>query len=235
MIWYVEIDDTFTPAEGSMHGVVVLDRSVDHFLLRQRQPDPHASFLRGVEIGDDRDDAPFVAARRLASALASTASSAGDATMVAVGDHARFVEPTSVTTLRMSALYGTNFHQGLVLARARNPKRIVVIAYSSPTAHWTGPDERDHFFAYPPCTETLTLTKRELDGAVVDGVRIDAVLVDDPARPENYFEVGRLQEIRDLAADATFRSHGVLAHIETPASDKVIADIVHALTNTAQQ
>lgn len=218
-----------------MYGVVVLDRSVDQLLLRQRQPDPYASFLRGVDIGDDRDEAPFVAARRLASALASTAPFAGDATMVAVGDHARFVEPTSVTTLRMCALYGTNFHQGLVLARARNPKRIVLIAYSPPTAHWVGPDQRDCLFAYPPCTETLTLTKRELDGAVSEGIRVDAVLIDDPARPENFFEVGRLQEIHKLVADATFRSHGVLAHIETPASEKVIADIVHALTNTANQ
>jgi hypothetical protein len=231
----VESDDTFTPAEGSMHGVVLLDRSVDQLLLGQMPIDPHASFLRGADVSDEWDEAPFVAARRLADAVASTAPFAGDAAMVAVGDHARFVEPASVKTLRMSVLYGTNFHQGLVLARARNPNRILVIAYSSPTAHWVGPHPRDHFFAYPPCTETLKLTKRELDGAVDDGVRIDAVLIDDPARPENYFEVGRLQEMNELAADATFRSHGLLAHIDTPASDEVIADIVHALTNTAQQ
>jgi len=61
------------------------------------------------------------------------------------------------------------------------------------------------------------------------------VLIDDPARPENYFEVGRLHEINELAADATFRSHGILLHIETPASDEMIADIVHAITNTSLQ
>ena len=218
-----------------MYGVVVMDGSVDQLLLGQMRADPHSNFLRGVDVGDEWDEAPFVAARQLAAALASTVPFAGDTALVAVGDHARFVEPASVTTLRMRVAYGTNFHHGLVLARARNPKRIVLIAYSSPTAHWVGPDARDHFFAYPPCTETLTLTTRELDGAVGDGIRVDAVLIDDPARPENYFEVGRLHEINELAADATRRSHGLLAHIETPASARVIADIVDAITNTSHQ
>lgn len=230
----MELDDAFTPTERSDF-VVVMDRSADQLLLGQMRVDRHANFLRGVDISDEWDEAPFVTARRLAAALASAAPFAGDTAMVAVGDHALFVEPASVTTLRMSVAYGTNFHHGLALARARHPKRIVLIAYTPPTAHWVGPTPRDAFFAYPPCTETLELTKRELDGTVNDGVRIDAVLIDDPARPENYFEVGRLHEINELAADATFRSHGLLLHIETPASDEMIADIVHAITNTSLQ
>lgn len=96
-----------------------------------------------------------------------------------------------------------------------------------------GPDEREYFFSWPPIPETLDRTKRELDGAVNDGVRIDAVLINGSERGEHHHMVGRLHEINDLGADATSRSHGLLAHIETPVSDKVIADIVHAITNTS--
>ena len=46
----------------------------------------------------------------------------------------------------MSVAYGTNFHHGLALARARHPKQIVLIAYTPPTAHWVGPTPRDAFF-----------------------------------------------------------------------------------------
>ena len=148
----------------------------------QIQADPHASFLRGIDIGDEWDEAPFVAARRLANVLATTKPFAGNWSVVAVGDHARFIDSASVSTLRMAVAYGTNFQQGLALARLRKPKRIVLIAYSAPTAHWIGPHELDCFFSYPPCTETLDLTKAALDAAVAVGVRMDAVLIDDPTR-----------------------------------------------------
>ena len=134
----------------------------------------------------------------------------------------------------MDVLYGTNFHRGLMLARQLNPKWIVLIAYSAPTAHWIAAQQHE-FFMCPPGEETLFLTRRELGGHEDDGTRIDAVLIDDPTRVEDHSWSGRLQEIYDLALDATYRSHGLLAHLETPVSDTAIADIAHAITCTADQ
>ena len=221
-----------TRRQDSTFGVVVLDRSVDLHLLGQIQVDPHANFLRGIDIGDEWDGAPFVVARRLANVLATARPYAGNWEVIAVGDHARFIDSASVATLRMAVAYGTNFQQGLALARSRKPRRIVVIAYSAPTAHWIGPHELDCFFSYPPCTETLDLTKAALDAAVAVDVRVDAVLIDDPTRTEPSW-TGRLHEIHDLAADATFRSHGVLVQLQTPVTDKMIADVANAIATMA--
>ena len=227
--------DAATQADGSVYGVVVLDHSLDSDLLYRQRRATHIDVLHGAEISDEWDSVPFVAARRLAGAVVSAGPFAGNSAVVAVSEFATIVEPATVSSLNMAFLYGTNFHRGFAYARSRNPQRIVLIAYSAPTAHSTGPDKHDNFFSFPPIPETLDRTKREVDGAVDDGVRIDAVVIQDPSRGEAHFWTGRLHEINDLAADATFRSHGLLAHIDTPASDKVISDIVHAITNTASQ
>ena len=223
------------PTHDSVFGVVVLDHSVDMELLQQKQVSLHTNFGYGVDIADEWDEAPFVAGRRLADALVHTAPFAGNSAVVAVSEFATIVDPAAVSMLRMNVLYGTNFHHGLVQARSRNPKRIVLIAYSAPTAHWDGPGERDYFFSWPPTPETIDRTKRELDGAVNDGVQIDAVLIENPARRENHSWTGHLHQINDLATDATYRSHGLLAHIPTPVSDRDITDIVNAIANSASQ
>jgi hypothetical protein len=221
------------PADSSVYGVVVLDHSLDaHLLNRRVRYTSSADVLHGAEIPDEWEDVPFVAARRLAGAVVNAPPFAGNSAIVAVSEFATIVDPDTVARLNMAFLYGTNFHRGLVYARSRQPQRIVLIAYSAPTAHGRGPDKYENFFSFPPAPETLDLTRRELDGAVNDGARIDAVLIDAPARGENHSWTGRLHEINDLAADATLRSHGLLARIETPASDRVIADIVQAMGET---
>jgi hypothetical protein len=232
--WFVATYGEPIGAQDSLFGVVVIDHSRDESL--RREVHVTADIRQGVDIADEWDEVPFVAARRLAAAVVNTAPFAGSSAVVAVSECATVVDPNSVSNLRMAVLYGTNIHQGLVYARSRNPKRIVVIAYSAPTAHWMGPDDRQCLFSWPPTLETLERTKREFDGAVNDGVRIDAVLIDDPGRGDTYSAwTGSLHEINDLVTDATFRSHGLLAHVDTPVSDMVIADIVHALTTTSLQ
>ena len=70
-------------------------------------------------------------------------------------------------------------------------------------------DQQGELFSYPPSDETLSLTRVALDRAVASGARIDAVLINNPARSDDYFWTGRLHEIQDLAADATYRSRGL--------------------------
>src|SRR5207244_1318103 len=106
-----------------------------------------------------------VAARRLAGALTTAAPFAGNVAVVAIGHQARFVDPAAVAALTMNVLYGTNFHHGLMLARKLNPRRIVLIAYSAPTAHWMEA-EQGELFVYPPGEDTLALTRLELERVV---------------------------------------------------------------------
>src|SRR5205823_4474760 len=134
----------------------------------------------------------------------------------------------------MDVLYGTNFHHGLMLAQTRRPQRIVLIAYSAPTAHWVEARQGE-LFTYPPSDETLALTRVELERAMDSGARIDAVLIDDPTRADQYSWTGRLREIHDLAGYATSRTHGHFAHIDTPANNTAIADIANAITRSTER
>jgi uncharacterized protein with von Willebrand factor type A (vWA) domain len=87
-------------------------------------------------------------------------------TVISFAHGAREVPPERLPVLRIDEHeYGTNLHQGLLLARtilSRQPgsnKQVIVITDGEPTAHLEGGRVA---FAYPPTPKTIQATLKEV-------------------------------------------------------------------------
>ena len=93
-------------------------------------------------------------------------------------------------------MYGTNMQHGFtlarqLLARQSGTKQIIMITDGEPTAHVT--PNGDVFFNYPPVTETVEATLREVLRCTRDGIRINTFMLDATSYLTAFVE--RLTEI----------------------------------------
>ena len=93
-------------------------------------------------------------------------------------------------------VYGTNMQHGFTLARQllaqqSGTKQIIMITDGEPTAHVT--PSGDVFFNYPPVTETVEATLREVLRCTRDGIRINTFMLDATSYLTAFVE--RLTEI----------------------------------------
>jgi uncharacterized protein with von Willebrand factor type A (vWA) domain len=73
-----------------------------------------------------------------------------------------------------------------LLSRQSGTKQIIMITDGEPTAHVTA--SGDVFFNYPPVTETVEATLREVLRCTRDGIRINTFMLDATSYLTNFVE-----------------------------------------------
>jgi uncharacterized protein with von Willebrand factor type A (vWA) domain len=170
----------------------------------------------------------FVPAKKVAMALHSLIASQFPRDYLGVvvfSETARVIQPQQIPEASWDYVYGTNMHHGLTLARRlldrqHGTKQIIMVTDGEPTAHVL-PDG-EVFFHYPPVTETLEATLREVLRCTNAGIRI------------NTFMLGATQSLKAFVEKISEINRG-RAFFTTPENlgDYVLVDFIkHKRTQT---
>ncbi len=116
--------------------------------------------------------------------------------LVGFSETARVLKAEQLPEVSWDFVYGTNMQHGFTLARQllakqSGTKQIIMITDGEPTAHVT--PSGDVFFNYPPVTETVEATLREVLRCTRDGIRINTFMLDATSYLTAFVE--RLTEI----------------------------------------
>ena len=141
----------------------------------------------------------FVPAKKVAMALHSLISSQFPRDYLGVvvfSETARVIKPEQIPAASWDYVYGTNMHHGLTLARQllsreHGTKQIIMVTDGEPTAHVLPGGEV--FFHYPPVSETIEATLREVVRCTRAGIRINTFMLG--ATPALKGFVERISEI----------------------------------------
>ena len=125
----------------------------------------------------------FVPAKKVAMALHSLISSQFPRDYLGVvvfSETARVIRPEQIPEASWDYVYGTNMHHGLTLARQllgrqNGTKQIIMVTDGEPTAHVMPSGEV--FFHYPPVSETVEATLREVLRCTRAGIRINTFML----------------------------------------------------------
>jgi uncharacterized protein with von Willebrand factor type A (vWA) domain len=125
----------------------------------------------------------FVPAKKVAMALHSLISSQFPRDYLGVvvfSETARVIKPEQIPQASWDYVYGTNMHHGLTLARQllsrqNGTKQIIMVTDGEPTAHVMPNGEV--FFHYPPVSETVEATLREVLRCTRAGIRINTFML----------------------------------------------------------
>lgn len=154
-------DDTQAAASANDRVVLVLDRSIP--IGRENMTEV---------IGWRRDVAQWLRDR-----LGQTLDA-----IVVFAETARVAEKKAVEDGTMDLRYGSNLEHALEVAgelcREVNAKRIVVVAYSAPSAHRV--ESGEVAFAYPPLTDSFVAAEVSAERCRRAGLVIDAIVLDEP-------------------------------------------------------
>lgn len=126
----------------------------------------------------------FLPAKKVAMALHSLITSQFPRDymgLVGFSETAYVLTPAQLPEVSWDFAYGTNMHHGFTLARQMlsrqsGTKQIIMITDGEPTAHVT--PTGDVFFNYPPVTETIETTLREVMRCTREGIRINTFMLD---------------------------------------------------------
>jgi uncharacterized protein with von Willebrand factor type A (vWA) domain len=141
----------------------------------------------------------FLPAKKVAMALHSLISSQFPRDylgLVGFSETARVLRPEQLPEVSWDFVYGTNMQHGFalarkLLARQSGTKQIIMITDGEPTAHVTA--SGDVFFNYPPVSETVEATLREVLRCSREGIRINTFMLDATSYLTAFVE--RLTEI----------------------------------------
>jgi uncharacterized protein with von Willebrand factor type A (vWA) domain len=141
----------------------------------------------------------FVPAKKVAMALHALISSQFPRDYLGVvvfSETARVIRPEQIPAASWDYVYGTNMHHGLTLARQllgrqHGSKQIIMVTDGEPTAHVMADGEV--FFHYPPVSETVEATLREVLRCTRAGIRINTFMLG--ATPSLKAFVERISEI----------------------------------------
>ena len=141
----------------------------------------------------------FLPAKKVAMALHSLISTQFPRDylgLVGFSETARILKAEQLPEVSWDFVYGTNMQHGFtlarqLLARQSGTKQIIMITDGEPTAHVT--PSGDVFFNYPPVTETVEATLREVLRCTRDGIRINTFMLDATSYLTAFVE--RLTEI----------------------------------------
>jgi len=141
----------------------------------------------------------FVPAKKVAMALHALIASQFPRDYLGVvvfSETARAIRPEQIPEASWDYVYGTNMHHGLTLARQmlsrqQGTKQIIMVTDGEPTAHVLADGEV--FFHYPPVSETIEATLREVLRCTRAGIRINTFMLG--ATPSLKAFVERISEI----------------------------------------
>jgi uncharacterized protein with von Willebrand factor type A (vWA) domain len=141
----------------------------------------------------------FLPAKKVAMALHSLISSQFPRDylgLVGFSETARVLRPEQLPEVSWDFVYGTNMQHGFalarkLLARQSGTKQIIMITDGEPTAHVT--PSGDVFFNYPPVSETVEATLREVLRCTRENIRINTFMLDATSYLTAFVE--RLTEI----------------------------------------
>jgi len=141
----------------------------------------------------------FLPAKKVAMALHSLISSQFPRDylgLVGFSETARVLRPEQLPEVSWDFVYGTNMQHGFalarkLLARQSGTKQIIMITDGEPTAHVT--PSGDVFFNYPPVSETVEATLREVLRCTREQIRINTFMLDATSYLTAFVE--RLTEI----------------------------------------
>ena len=141
----------------------------------------------------------FLPAKKVAMALHSLISTQFPRDylgLVGFSETARILTAEQLPEVSWDFVYGTNMQHGFtlarqLLARQSGTKQIIMITDGEPTAHVT--PSGDVFFNYPPVTETVEATLREVLRCTREGIRINTFMLDATSYLTAFVE--RLTEI----------------------------------------
>lgn len=125
----------------------------------------------------------FVPAKKVAMALHALISSQFPRDYLGVvvfSETARIIRPEQIPEASWDYVYGTNMHHGLTLARQllgrqHGTRQIIMVTDGEPTAHVLPGGEV--FFHYPPVSETVEATLREVVRCTRAGIRINTFML----------------------------------------------------------
>ncbi len=125
--------------------------------------------------------------------------------LVGFSETARPITAAQLPEVSWDYVYGTNMHHGFTLARQMlahqtGNKQIIMITDGEPTAHITKSGEV--YFNYPPVSETIEATLREVVRCTRDGIRINTFVLDATTALTRFIDT----------IDAAERRAGVLHH-----------------------
>ena len=126
----------------------------------------------------------FLAAKKVAMALHSLISSQFPRDylgIVGFSEVARVLKAEQLPEVSWDFVYGTNMQHAFLLSRQllakqTGTKQIIMITDGEPTAHIEA--DGQVFFNYPPVTETVEATLREVLRCTRDGIRINTFMLD---------------------------------------------------------
>ena len=126
----------------------------------------------------------FLPAKKVAMALHSLISSQFPRDylgIVGFSEVARIIQPAQLPEVSWDFVYGTNMQHAFLLsrqllARQSGTKQIIMITDGEPTAHIE--PSGSVFFNYPPVSETVEATLREVMRATREGIRINTFMLD---------------------------------------------------------
>ena len=142
----------------------------------------------------------FVPAKKVALALESLISGQYPQDYLGVvtfSEVAREIPASELAELSWDYVYGTNMQHGFqiarqLLARETGTKQILMITDGEPTAH-INPMGRPEF-NYPPTSETVSLTLREVKKCTRDDIRINVFMLDAHAAPNHLHRADHQDE-----------------------------------------
>ena len=172
----------------------------------------------------------FVPAKKVAMALHSLISSQFPRDYLGVvvfSETARVIKPEQIPAASWDYVYGTNMHHGLTLARQllsreHGTKQIIMVTDGEPTAHVLPGGEV--FFHYPPVSETIEATLREVIRCTRAGIRI------------NTFMLGATQALKGFVERISEINRG-RAFFTTPENlgDYVLVDFIEQRRQTSSR
>jgi uncharacterized protein with von Willebrand factor type A (vWA) domain len=172
----------------------------------------------------------FVPAKKVAMALHSLISSQFPRDYLGVvvfSETARVIKPEQIPQASWDYVYGTNMHHGLTLARQllgrqSGTKQIIMVTDGEPTAHVMPNGEV--FFHYPPVSETVEATLREVVRCTRAGIRI------------NTFMLGATQSLKAFVERISQINRG-RAFFTTPENlgDYVLVDFIEQKRQTSSR
>jgi uncharacterized protein with von Willebrand factor type A (vWA) domain len=172
----------------------------------------------------------FVPAKKVAMALHSLISTQFPRDYLGVvvfSETARVIRPEQIPEASWDYVYGTNMHHGLTLARQllgrqNGTKQIIMVTDGEPTAHVL--PGGDVFFHYPPVSETVEATLREVLRCTRAGIRI------------NTFMLGATQSLKAFVERISQINRG-RAFFTTPENlgDYVLVDFIEQKRQTSSR